>query len=176
MDPKQIDSLEKTVNKYTPEDDMMDPILIRSDFDYVENLKFDTKFKKILEEVFEKEFTEMPEDDMDYKDMEYVLQLIKTKQWDAICPYVEKVNETYFIEFVLSLILKAKEQMENGPSYYRHLNRNDFDSDLAYLEARVRAGMKAGYTFDECRDHWFADFEKALYEASDEAASTEDTS
>ena len=176
MDPKQIDSLEKTVNKYTPEDDMMDPILIRSDFDYVENLKFDTKFKKILEEVFEKEFTEMPEDDMDYKDMEYVLQLIKTKQWDAICPYVEKINETYFIEFVLSLILKAKEQMENGPSYYRHLNRNDFDSDLAYLEARVRAGMKAGYTFDECRDHWFADFEKALYEASDEAASTEATS
>ena len=65
MDPKQIDSLEKTVNKYTPEDDMMDPILIRSDFDYVENLKFDTKFKKILQEVFEKEFTEMPEDDMD---------------------------------------------------------------------------------------------------------------
>ena len=173
MDPKQMDSLEKTVNKYTPEDDMMDPILIRSDFDYVENLKFDTKFKKILEEVFEKEFTEMPEDDMDYKDMEYVLQLIKTKQWDAICPYVEKVNETYFIEFVLSLILKAKEQMENGPSYYRHLNRNDFDSDLDYLEARVRAGMKAGYTFDECRDHWFANFEKALYEASDEAASTE---
>ena len=110
--------------------------------------------------------------------MEYVLQLIKTKQWDDICPYVEKVNETYFIEFVLSLILKAKEQMENGPSYYRHLNRNDFDSDLAYLEARVRAGMKAGYTFDECRDHWFADFEKALYEASDEVkeTSTEATS
>ena len=119
----------------------MDPILKRSDFDYLEN---DAKFKEVLEELFEKEFRDMPEDDMDYKDMEYVLHLIKKKQWDDICPYVEKVNETYFRELVLTLILNAKEQMENGPSYYQHLKRSDFDSDLGLFGISRAFGNERG--------------------------------
>ena len=37
--------------------------------------------------------------------------------------------------------------------YYKDLKRNDFESDEAYLETRVRRGLEAGYTLHECLEH-----------------------
>lgn len=51
--------------------------------------------------------------------------------------------------------------------YYKDLNRDDFEYDEAYMLERVKRGMSAGYTFLQCQEHWFCDFEKALYKESD---------
>ena len=47
-------------------------------------------------------------------------------------------------------------------AYDQNLKREAFSSDLDYLEARVRRGLAAGYTFEECQEHWYEDFAAAL--------------
>ena len=37
---------------------------------------------------------------------------------------------------------------------YKDLRRKDLKTDDEYLFARVKCGPKAGYTFDECYNHW----------------------
>ena len=46
--------------------------------------------------------------------------------------------------------------------YYQDLKREAFSTDFDYLEARVRRGLAAGYTFKECREHWYEDLATAL--------------
>ena len=60
--------------------------------------------------------------------------------------------------------------MSSHQHYYIDLKRSDFDSDDKYLEERVRRGLAAGYTFEQCFEHWLADFKQALYNASDDAS------
>ena len=57
--------------------------------------------------------------------------------------------------------------MSSHQHYYIDLKRSDFASDEDYLAERVRRGLAAGYTFKQCYEHWLADFEQALYKASD---------
>ena len=52
--------------------------------------------------------------------------------------------------------------MDFSRDYYKDLKRDDFKSDETYLEARVRHGPEAGYTFYECYEHWLDDFKNAL--------------
>ena len=60
--------------------------------------------------------------------------------------------------------------MSSHQHYYIDLKRSDFDSDEKYLEERVRRGLAAGYTFEQCFEHWLDDFKQALYIASDNAS------
>jgi len=52
--------------------------------------------------------------------------------------------------------------------YYIDLKRDDFTSDEDYLEERVKRGMQAGYTFQQCFEHWLDDFKQALDIASEQ--------
>jgi len=56
--------------------------------------------------------------------------------------------------------------MSSHDHYYKDLKRSDFDSDEKYLEERVKRGLQAGYTFQQCFEHWLEDFKQALYNAS----------
>ena len=47
-------------------------------------------------------------------------------------------------------------------SYHCDLNREDFFSDQDYLLERVKGGMAAGYTFQQCYEHWLTDFAMGL--------------
>ena len=47
-------------------------------------------------------------------------------------------------------------------AYDQDLKRETFSSDLDYLEARVRRGLAAGYTFEECQENWYEDFAATL--------------
>ena len=68
----------------------------------------DVKFKVKLKEVFENYLNTMYPDSMDLNDMKHVVDLMNSQQWDAIFPYVENVNETYFSELIKHLIQNAK--------------------------------------------------------------------
>ena len=46
--------------------------------------------------------------------------------------------------------------------YYQDLKRDDFASTLDYLAERVKQGLAAGVTFQQCRDHHLIDFGLAL--------------
>jgi len=52
--------------------------------------------------------------------------------------------------------------------YYKDLKPSDFDSDDEYLEERVKRGLQAGYTFQQCFKHWLEYFEQALQNASNQ--------
>ena len=56
--------------------------------------------------------------------------------------------------------------MSSHDHYYKDLKRDDFESDEKYLEERVKRGLQAGYTFQQCFEHWLEDFKQALYNAS----------
>jgi len=56
--------------------------------------------------------------------------------------------------------------MSSHDHYYKDLKRNDFESDEKYLEERVKRGIQAGYTFQQCFEHWLEDFKQALNNAS----------
>jgi len=58
--------------------------------------------------------------------------------------------------------------MSSHQHYYIDLKRDDFASDVDYLEARVKRGMQAGYTLQQCYEHWLKDFKQALYNASEQ--------
>ena len=58
--------------------------------------------------------------------------------------------------------------MSSHNHYYIDLKRSDFESDDKYLEERVRRGLEAGYTFQQCFEHWLADFAQALDNASEQ--------
>jgi len=46
--------------------------------------------------------------------------------------------------------------------YYKDLKREDFASVDDYLLERVKRGLAAGFTFQQCRHHHFIDFSLAL--------------
>ena len=46
--------------------------------------------------------------------------------------------------------------------YYQDLNRDDFASDDEYLAERVKRGLAAGFTFQQCRHHNLIDLALAL--------------
>ena len=50
--------------------------------------------------------------------------------------------------------------------YYKDLKPSDFTSDIEYLEERVKWGLQAGYTFQECFNHWIEDFGQTLQNTS----------
>ena len=50
--------------------------------------------------------------------------------------------------------------------YYKDLKPSDFTSDVEYLEERVKWGLQAGYTFQDCFNHWIDDFGQTLQNAS----------
>lgn len=56
--------------------------------------------------------------------------------------------------------------MSSHQDYYKDLKREAFKSDDDFLEERVKRGLAAGYTFQQCFDRWLKDFEQALYDAS----------
>jgi len=58
--------------------------------------------------------------------------------------------------------------MSSHNHYYIDLKRSDFETDDKYLEERVRRGLAAGYTFQQCYEHWLADFAQALDNASEQ--------
>jgi len=41
--------------------------------------------------------------------------------------------------------------------YYKDLKRDDFTSDDEYLAERVKRGLAAGFTFQQCRYHHLID-------------------
>ena len=57
--------------------------------------------------------------------------------------------------------------MSSHNHYYIDLKRSDFETDDKYLEERVRRGLAAGYTFQQCFEHWLEDFKQALDNASE---------
>ena len=69
------------------------------------------RFSQVLEDIFERRFQEMNPLDMDYCHMQNLLNLIKTRQWKKIWPYVENVNETYFREYFQHLLKNAEEEL-----------------------------------------------------------------
>ena len=52
--------------------------------------------------------------------------------------------------------------------YYKNLQQSDFPSWDDYMLERVKRGLAAGYTFDECYSHWLEDFSNTLHRLSDE--------
>ena len=52
--------------------------------------------------------------------------------------------------------------------YYQDLKREAFSSDLDNFKARVRRGLAAGYTFEQCQEHWWEDLAAALDLTSEE--------
>ena len=62
--------------------------------------------------------------------------------------------------------------------YYKNLRQNDFPSWDDYMLERVKQGLEAGYTFQECYEHWLEDFSNTLHQLSDElhGQTTEPTS
>jgi len=56
--------------------------------------------------------------------------------------------------------------MSSHNHYYIDLKRADFETDEKYLEGRVKRGLQAGYTFQQCFEHWLEDFKQALDNAS----------
>ena len=69
------------------------------------------KFSQVLEDIFERRLQEIKPSDMDYCHMQNLLNFIKTRQWKKIGRYVEKVNETYFTEYVQHLLNNAEEEL-----------------------------------------------------------------
>ena len=58
--------------------------------------------------------------------------------------------------------------MSSHNHYYIDLKRSDFETDDKYLEERVRRDLAAGYTFQQCFEHWLVDFAQALDNASEQ--------
>ena len=52
--------------------------------------------------------------------------------------------------------------------YYNDLKPSDFATEEKYLEERVKRGLQAGYTFQQCFEHWLEDFKQALHNASNQ--------
>ena len=52
--------------------------------------------------------------------------------------------------------------MSSHDHYYKDPKRSDFESDEKYLEERVKRGLQARYTFQQCFEHWLEDFKQAL--------------
>ena len=46
--------------------------------------------------------------------------------------------------------------------YYKDIKRQDFASDDDYLVERVKRGLAAGFTFQQCRSHHLIDLGLAL--------------
>ena len=69
------------------------------------------KFSQVLEDIFERRLQEIKPSDMDYCHMQNLLNFIKTRQWKKMGRYVEKVNETYFTDYVQHLLNNAKEEL-----------------------------------------------------------------
>ena len=46
--------------------------------------------------------------------------------------------------------------------YYQALKREDYASDDEFLLARVKKGLEASFTFEQCQEHWFQDLADAL--------------
>lgn len=57
----------------------------------------------------------------------------------------------------------ANERLLQDPS------RADFPTWEDYMLERVKRGLAAGYTFQECYQHWLDEFEATLYRLTDEA-------
>ena len=76
-----------------------------------EKQRITLKFSQVLEDIFERRFQEIKPHDMDYCHMQNLLNFIKTRQWKKIWRYVEKVNETYFREYVQHLLKNAEEEL-----------------------------------------------------------------
>jgi len=74
----------------------------------------------------------------------------------------------YFAMNFISCGLFFQFFMSSHNHYYIDLNPNDFESNEKYLEERVKRGMQAGYSFQQCFDHWLEDFKQALDNASDQ--------
>ena len=94
-------------------------------------------FEQILQDTFLAYLKNTSTKAMDYWDMQNILNLIKTQQWERIGPYVENVNQTYLRELVLTLMDKAKKllyqkvlmkQMESYMESIRH-NSNKLERD-----------------------------------------------
>lgn len=62
--------------------------------------------------------------------------------------------------------------------YYKDLHQGDFSSWDDYMLERIKRGLAAGYTFDDCYTHWLEDFSETLHRLSDElhGKTTEGTS
>lgn len=52
--------------------------------------------------------------------------------------------------------------------YYENLQQSDFPSWDDYMLERIKRGLAAGYTFQECYSHWLDDFSNTLHRLSDE--------
>ena len=53
--------------------------------------------------------------------------------------------------------------------YYKELRQSDFPSWDDYMLERIKRGLAAGYTFEECYSHWLDDFSETLHRLSDES-------
>ena len=52
--------------------------------------------------------------------------------------------------------------------YYKNLRQTDFPSWEDYMTTRIKQGLEAGYTFQECYEHWLEDFSNTLHRLRDE--------
>ena len=57
--------------------------------------------------------------------------------------------------------------------YNKNLCQDDFPSWEDYMLTRVKRGLDAGYTFQECYEHWLEDFSNTLHRLSDQLCNCE---
>ena len=106
----------------------------------------DAGFKHQLTKVFENHVNTMDQDSMDLNDMKHVVHLMNTQQWDAIFPYVENVNETYFRELVMTLIQSAKQK--HRIERWSHLGTSHF----GWVKAKIFCKFCKRYQYPEDDD------------------------
>ena len=85
--------------------------LLNVPMDKDEQKRNDSLFQESAVFIFGKHLNEMKPNDMDYCDMQNVVNLIKNQQWKKIPWYVEKVNKTYFRELIQTLLEKTDKHL-----------------------------------------------------------------
>ena len=88
--------------------DIIEKEITMSDYELKRN---DIKFREVMQSIFSDHLNSMPSDAMDYEHLQNILNLIKSCQWRAIGPYVEKVNETHFRELIQTLMKRTQQRL-----------------------------------------------------------------
>ena len=94
-----------------------------------EQRRDDSLFQESIVFIFGKYLDEMKTNDMDYCDLQNVVNLIKNRQWKKIPWYVEKVNETYFSELIQTLLTRTKQHL------YQRMLKDVIAEKISLLDA-----------------------------------------
>ena len=113
---ERLKKRERVLQMPRPTEEEREASALNEPMDKDEQRKNDNLFQESIEDIFESHLAGMSTNDMDYCDMQNVVNLIKNRQWKKIAWYVEKVNETYFRELIQTLLETTEEHL-----FYRML-------------------------------------------------------